>query len=163
MTTPIPTALLGTFQAMAEVVYTGDSYDAVYASLCSATVELVDGCDHASLMLRQHGRVPQNRPIPAGYARFVELSVPGLPYQINAWQVSHPTRRMSLPATDAFFCLHALQILFQLDPAVHNANRSNPCVFFRSNSCSLATSTAHGFVFLFIYVRVCGADSICSS
>jgi hypothetical protein len=56
MPTPFPPELLATFQAMAEVVYTGDSYDSVYESLCNAAVELVDGCDHASLMLRRNGR-----------------------------------------------------------------------------------------------------------
>lgn len=57
MTTTIPAALLTTFQAMAEVVYGDDSYEAVYDSLCRAAVELVEGCDHASLMLRRHNRV----------------------------------------------------------------------------------------------------------
>jgi GAF domain-containing protein len=55
--TPIPPALLNAFQAMAEIVYAGDSYESVYGSLCSAAVDLVDGCDHASLMLRRHGQV----------------------------------------------------------------------------------------------------------
>jgi len=48
--------LLTTFRSLAEVVYSGDSYDAVYEALCRSAVEFVDGCDHASLMLRQHGR-----------------------------------------------------------------------------------------------------------
>jgi len=48
--------LLTTFRALAEVVYSGDSYDSVYEALCHSAVEFVDGCDHASLMLRQHGR-----------------------------------------------------------------------------------------------------------
>jgi len=48
--------LLTTFRSIAEVVYSGDSYDAVYDALCRSAVEFVDGCDHASLMLRQHGR-----------------------------------------------------------------------------------------------------------
>ena len=48
--------LLTTFRSIAEVVYSGDSYDAVYEALCRSAVEFVDGCDHASLMLRQHGR-----------------------------------------------------------------------------------------------------------
>ena len=48
--------LLTTFRSIAEVVYSGDSYDAVYNALCRAAVEFVDGCDHASLMLRQNGR-----------------------------------------------------------------------------------------------------------
>ena len=53
---PILTSLSTTFQAMAQVVYAKDSYEAVYGSICLAAVELVDGCDHASLMLRRHGR-----------------------------------------------------------------------------------------------------------
>lgn len=56
MPTPFPPELLTTFRAMAEVVYAGDSYDSVYESLCHAAVELVDGCDHASLMVRRNGR-----------------------------------------------------------------------------------------------------------
>ena len=48
--------LLTTFRWIAEVVYSGDSYDAVYDALCGSAIEFVDGCDHASLMLRQHGR-----------------------------------------------------------------------------------------------------------
>jgi hypothetical protein len=56
MPTAFPPELRNTFQAMAEVLYSGESYESVYASLCAAAVELVDGCDHASLMLRRHGR-----------------------------------------------------------------------------------------------------------
>lgn len=57
MTAAHPPELLTTFRALAEVVYTGDSHEAVYHSLCQAAVELVDGCDHASLMVRRRGRV----------------------------------------------------------------------------------------------------------
>ena len=57
MTPLFPPELLTTFRAMAEVVYAGDSYDSIYQTLCLAAVELVDGCDHASLMVRQRGRV----------------------------------------------------------------------------------------------------------
>ena len=42
---------------MAEIVYSGESYDSVYDALCQSAVQLVDGCDHASLMLRRHGRI----------------------------------------------------------------------------------------------------------
>src|SRR4051794_35471214 len=56
MPTQFPPELRNTFQAMAEVLYSGESYESVYGSLCAAAVELVDGCDHASLMLRRHGR-----------------------------------------------------------------------------------------------------------
>jgi hypothetical protein len=55
MPTQFPPELRTTFKAMAEVVYSGESFDSVYGSLCAAAVALVDGCDHASLMLRRHG------------------------------------------------------------------------------------------------------------
>ncbi len=57
MPTPFPPELLTTFRALAEVVYSGESYDAVYDSVCRSAVEFVDGCDHASLMLRRNGRI----------------------------------------------------------------------------------------------------------
>ena len=56
MPTPFPPELLTTFRSMAEVVYSGESYDSVYDALCRSAVEFVDGCDHASLMLRRHSR-----------------------------------------------------------------------------------------------------------
>jgi GAF domain-containing protein len=56
MPTPFPPELLTTFRAMAEIVYSGKSYDTVYDALCRSSVEFVDGCDHASLMLRRNGR-----------------------------------------------------------------------------------------------------------
>lgn len=56
MSAPFPPELLTTFRAMAEIVYTGDSFDAVYEAVCRSAVEFVDGCDHASLMLRRNGR-----------------------------------------------------------------------------------------------------------
>ena len=56
MPNQFPPELLTTFRSMAEVVYSGESYDSVYDALCHSAVEFVDGCDHASLMLRQHGR-----------------------------------------------------------------------------------------------------------
>jgi hypothetical protein len=56
MSSQIPPDLRTTFQTMAQVVYKGESYDSVYESLCAAAVELIDGCDHASLMLTRHGR-----------------------------------------------------------------------------------------------------------
>jgi hypothetical protein len=57
MPTPIAPELLTAFRAMADIVYSGESYDSVYDSLCTTAVKLVDGCDHASLMLRRSGRV----------------------------------------------------------------------------------------------------------
>jgi hypothetical protein len=57
MPTPFPSELLTAFRSMAEIVYSGESYDSVYDAVCSTAVELVDGCDHASMMLRRSGRV----------------------------------------------------------------------------------------------------------
>jgi hypothetical protein len=45
------------FQGLAELVYAGQDYAATYAAICSAAVHLIDGCTHASLMLRQHGKL----------------------------------------------------------------------------------------------------------
>jgi hypothetical protein len=56
MTTPFPPELLTTFRALSEIVYSGESFDSVYEALCHSAVEFVDGCDHASLMLRRRGR-----------------------------------------------------------------------------------------------------------
>jgi hypothetical protein len=56
MPSPYPSELLTAFRAMAEIVYSGESYDSVYDAMCSAAVQLIDGCDHASLMLRRGGR-----------------------------------------------------------------------------------------------------------
>lgn len=57
MTTPFPPELLTSFRALSEIVYSGESYDAVYEAICRSAVELVDGCDHASIMLRRNGRI----------------------------------------------------------------------------------------------------------
>jgi hypothetical protein len=57
MPTPFPPELLTSFRAMAEIVYSGESYDSVYEAVCNTAVQLVDGCDHASLMLRRGGRI----------------------------------------------------------------------------------------------------------
>jgi len=56
MPTPFPAELLTAFRSMAEVVYVGESYDAVYDSVCAAAVQLIDGCDHASLILKERDR-----------------------------------------------------------------------------------------------------------
>jgi GAF domain-containing protein len=53
MPTPFPPELLKTFRTMAEIVYSGESFDSVYDALCRSAVEIVDGCDHASLMTRR--------------------------------------------------------------------------------------------------------------
>lgn len=44
------------FRALAEIVYTRESFDEIYATICAAATVLVDGCDHASLMLKQNDR-----------------------------------------------------------------------------------------------------------
>jgi len=41
------------FDQLAGIIYTGADYDDIYAALCSAATRLVEGCDHASLMLRR--------------------------------------------------------------------------------------------------------------
>ncbi len=40
------------FRGLADLVYTGEDYPRVYAAVCEAATRIVDGCDHASLMLR---------------------------------------------------------------------------------------------------------------
>jgi GAF domain-containing protein len=57
MPTPFPSELLTSFRALAEIVYSGESYDSVYEAVCATAVQLIDGCDHASLMLRRGGRI----------------------------------------------------------------------------------------------------------
>jgi GAF domain-containing protein len=45
-------ATAGVFRSLAEIVYASDSFDQVYEAVVTAAPDLVDGCDHASLMLR---------------------------------------------------------------------------------------------------------------
>jgi GAF domain-containing protein len=45
------------FRSLASLVYAGEDYPAMYQAICDAAVHLVDGCAHASLMLRQNGRL----------------------------------------------------------------------------------------------------------
>lgn len=56
MPTPIPPELLTAFRSIAQVVYAGESLDSVYTSVCERAVELIDGCDHATIMVRRKGR-----------------------------------------------------------------------------------------------------------
>jgi hypothetical protein len=44
------------FRGLAELVYVSDDYTQVYDAIVHAAPRLVEGCDHASLMLRQHDR-----------------------------------------------------------------------------------------------------------
>jgi transcriptional regulator with GAF, ATPase, and Fis domain len=41
-------------RGLAGLVYSGDDYTEMYEAICRAALHLVDGCDHASIMLRQH-------------------------------------------------------------------------------------------------------------
>ena len=43
------------FVALARLVYAGNSYEAVYAAICECAVQVIDHCDHASLMLTRRG------------------------------------------------------------------------------------------------------------
>ena len=43
------------FLALAQIVYAGNSYEAVYAAICECAVRAIDHCDHASLMLKKRG------------------------------------------------------------------------------------------------------------
>lgn len=65
MPSPFPPELLTTFRAVAEIVYSGESYDSVYEALCRSAVDFVDGSDHASLMLRRNGRNGRNQTVAA--------------------------------------------------------------------------------------------------
>ncbi len=56
MPTQFPPELVNTFRTMAEIVYSGESYDSVHDALCRSALEFIEGCDHASLMLRRNGR-----------------------------------------------------------------------------------------------------------
>ncbi len=43
------------FDRLAQVLYSSSSYEEVYAAIVSGATRLVDGCDHASIMLRHGG------------------------------------------------------------------------------------------------------------
>ncbi len=51
-----PAALAATFRSLADVVYSEESYEDVAREICLAAVDLVDGCDHASLVVRRASR-----------------------------------------------------------------------------------------------------------
>lgn len=51
------TAPAAVFRSLAELVYAGDGLDEMYEGLCMAALHLVDGCDHASLMLERNGQL----------------------------------------------------------------------------------------------------------
>jgi len=50
-----PSITATAFQSLADVVYAGDDFNAIYEAICAAATRLVTGCDHASLMLMRHG------------------------------------------------------------------------------------------------------------
>lgn len=43
------------FDRLASILYAGADYDEIYTAIVSGATTLVEGCDHASLMLRQRG------------------------------------------------------------------------------------------------------------
>ncbi|MEP6799279.1 MAG: GAF and ANTAR domain-containing protein [Lapillicoccus sp.] len=45
----------GMFDRLAQVIYAATDYDEIYTALVDSATELVDGCDHASLMLEEKG------------------------------------------------------------------------------------------------------------
>ena len=49
---PADEATAGIFRSLAQIVYASDSFDEVYDAVVGAAPRLVNGCDHASLMLR---------------------------------------------------------------------------------------------------------------
>jgi GAF domain-containing protein len=52
---PLPgtdAAIAGVFHSLATMIYASDDFTAVYQAVVEAAPRLVDGCDHASLMLR---------------------------------------------------------------------------------------------------------------
>ena len=53
---PATTETAEAFQALAAMMYAADDYEQTYAAICQAATRLVDGCDHASLMLMRHGK-----------------------------------------------------------------------------------------------------------
>ena len=53
---PIDEATSGVFRSLAEIVYASDDFAEVYRAIVDAAPRLVEGCDHASLMLRINGQ-----------------------------------------------------------------------------------------------------------
>lgn len=49
-------ATAGVFHSLAQIVYASNDFDEVYGAVVNAAPHLVDGCDHASLMLRNNDR-----------------------------------------------------------------------------------------------------------
>jgi transcriptional regulator with GAF, ATPase, and Fis domain len=53
----VPKELGDAFADLADMVYAGDSIDDVLGNVCLAAPLAVPGCDHASVMIRRHGRL----------------------------------------------------------------------------------------------------------
>lgn len=53
---PTDDAIAGVFRALSEIVYVSDDFEEVYVAIVEAAPRLVNGCDHASLMLRDNDR-----------------------------------------------------------------------------------------------------------
>jgi hypothetical protein len=51
---PADDATSGVFQSLAAMIYASDDFSDVYRAIVEAAPRLVEGCDHASLMLRGH-------------------------------------------------------------------------------------------------------------
>jgi len=45
------------FAALADLVYADAEYDGIYRAICESALTIVDGCDHASMMLREGDRL----------------------------------------------------------------------------------------------------------
>ena len=45
------------FRRLAELVYAGDDYRDMYQAVCEAALHLVEGCDHASIMIARDGHL----------------------------------------------------------------------------------------------------------
>jgi hypothetical protein len=52
----VDSATAEAFTSLAQIVYASDDFTQVYEAVVSAAPDLVEGCDHASLMLREGGR-----------------------------------------------------------------------------------------------------------
>lgn len=51
------TATSAVFRSLAEVVYVSDDFTRIYKAIVDAAPHLVEGCDHASLLLRRDGKL----------------------------------------------------------------------------------------------------------
>src|ERR1700739_3550201 len=54
--TPVAADPSTVFSALAEIIYQGSESSQIYAAICVAATLVVNGCDHASLLVRRDGR-----------------------------------------------------------------------------------------------------------